>query len=89
MPNCEWVVTPHGGGKTERMLRWAAGGNINEARVIVCFSSREAMRLLRDSRERKLGLESWQFVSYEEVSVAGFQSGTRRTRKVLLGIDNR
>lgn len=82
------IVTGRGGGKTTQMLQWMREAPQGEHRIIVCPSGQEAMRLLRENPD----LESWQFVSLEEVmdrdraAWSGVLHG--RGGRVVLGLDN-
>ena len=76
-------------GKTTAMLDWMQDAPEGDHRVLVCHTGQEAMRLLRESRERGLDLESWQFVGYDELK-PGTWSGVLHGRggRVVLGVDN-
>lgn len=82
------IVGGRGTGKTEALLRWAQEAPEGEARVVVSHSLRASHQLQGEARKRGLPLESWQFVSLEEVGAPGFQAGTRLTRRVVLAADN-
>ena len=82
------IVGSRQSGKTEALLRWAQEGPKGECRVIVTHSLRESMRLLRLARERGLPLDSYQFVSYQEVREGGFEGRVRPMRKIRLALDN-
>lgn len=84
----ELIIEPRQGGKTTRMLQWMREAPQDEHRVIVCATQREAMRLLRENPD----LESWQFVSLDEVKDrdSGAWSGVLYGRggRIVLGLDN-
>ena len=78
-------VLPRQGGKTTRMLEWMRSAPAGEHRVCVSVTRMEAMRLRRDNPD----LESWQFVSLDEVdrrAWGGVLSG--RGGWIVLGLDN-
>lgn len=80
------ITTPRGGGKTTRMLAWMREAPEGEHRVLVCFSSHEAMRLRRENPD----LKSWQFVGPDEPRNGRAWSGVLfgRGGVVVLGFDN-
>lgn len=84
------VSLPRRGGKTTAMLQWMKEAPEGEHRVCVCFSAFEAMRLLRQSRDADMGLESWQFVSVEDIRGPRALSGVLHGRggHIVLGFDN-
>lgn len=86
----EFHVTGRGGGKTTAMLEWMRAAPVGDHRVIVCHSNQYAMELLRLSRERELGLESWQFVGLQELQQGGGWEGVLYGRggRIVLGVDN-
>lgn len=73
-------------GKTTAMLEWMRSAPRGEHRVCVAHSRHEAMRLLRENPD----LESWQFVSLDDVRDRTAFGGVLRGRggQVVLGIDN-
>lgn len=79
-------------GRTTRLLRWAQAAPEGEHRVIVSHTYDESRRLLRLSREQDLGLESWQFVSQQEIDRTdrSLWSGVLigRGGQMSLGLDN-
>ncbi len=82
------VLSGRGGGKTAHMLRWMRAAPEGEHRVLVSPTDQEAMRLLRENPD----LESWQFVSLDEVmdrdrsAWSGVLHG--RGGRIVLGVDN-
>jgi hypothetical protein len=62
----EIAVLPRGRGKTTLILEWMKDPlkPDDEHRIIVCPNNQRAMQLLGENREE---LESWQFVSYQEL----------------------
>lgn len=80
------IATGRQGGKTEQMLAWLRDAPEGEHRVLVSHSREEAMRLLRDNAD---DLESWQFVTPEEVTPDAW-SGVLLGRggRIVLGFDN-
>lgn len=89
-PRMQFHITGRGQGKTTQMLQWmseAPEAQSDEIRVCVSPHPREAMRLLRLSREMGLGLRSWQFVSIDELN-ASLWSSVRGRRNIVLGFDN-
>lgn len=77
-------------GKTNHMLKWLMDAPEGEHRVCVSHSLQESRRLMRYARiDRQLPLESWQFVSWQEVGPGGW-SGVLMGHggRVVLGFDN-
>jgi hypothetical protein len=78
-------------GKTEAMLKWMADQPDDEGpRVLVSLDGRESMRLLDLARGRGMAVESWQFVSVDELGRQGpsLWAGVRDRHRISLGIDN-
>lgn len=71
---------PPRGGKTEAMLKWAAG---RSDAVIVTFSTQEAARLREIIVRRKLTILPDQIISVDMV-----RRGLLRGRHSVLGVDN-
>lgn len=85
-----WMVG-RGRGKTTDLLQWVTEAPEDEIRIFVTFKHEEAMRILRRARDLDLDVESWQFVSWDEIFGPGVWSGVRyanREKRIVLGIDN-
>lgn len=81
----EFHIGLRGAGKTYQMLQWAKDAPEGERRLIVCHSHARSMDLLRESRERDLGLESWQFLSVEQARNGAYSLARDQ---IVLGIDD-
>lgn len=88
-------VLPRRGGKTERLLEWLQTAPSGEHRVLVSPTIQESHRLMRLAYDRGLipgQVETWQFVSFGEVTrgTRGLFSGVLLGRggHVVLGLDN-
>lgn len=87
----EVIGGPRGSGRTTRMLRWLRAAKKGEARVIVCHSNKQAMRLFRTAREDPQNkLESWQFVGPAELNAPGAMAGVLQRQpkpRIVVGVD--
>ena len=84
-------ICDRGKGKTTRLLEWLLDAPEGEHRVLVSHDRRTTMKLLREARDRGLPVESWQFVSFDEIRTGSNAfSGVLHGRggHVVLGIDN-
>ncbi|HWE81439.1 MAG TPA: hypothetical protein VG265_07300 [Gaiellaceae bacterium] len=54
-------------GKSTRMLDWMHSSPLGTRRVCVSVSLDQCRRLYELARDRALGLEEWQFVSFEQL----------------------
>lgn len=94
------IALPRGAGKTEAMLEWLLDSPTTEHRILVSYSLQESHRVMRYALvNQQLPLETWQFVSLEEVDprtgVDGLWSGVEYAdgsqglhRDIVLGLDN-
>lgn len=83
------ITAPRRGGKTTQMLEWMRNAPDGEHRVCVSATQQEAMRLLRENPD----LETWKFVSLDEVQGHGGRGGGSgvlygRGGEIRLGLDN-
>lgn len=87
----EFHITGRQHGKTTRLLDWLEAAPEGEHRIAVCHNAQRSMDLLHQSRKQGRRLESWQFVSAEEVARGSrVFSGVLRGRRghIVLGIDD-
>lgn len=86
----EFILKARGGGKTRDLLDWLEAAPDGEGRVIVSYSSRRAMELLREAREAGRQVESWQFVGVDEVrgDKGAFNAVRLHGRRIELAIDD-
>lgn len=85
----KFFIADRQSGKTEKIIEWMIDAPEGEHRVCVSHSHQRAMRLLRECRERRLEVESWQFVGIEEIDKrtwSGVLAG--RGGHIVLGIDD-
>lgn len=87
----QFHITGRQGGKTSQLLDWMEGAPEGEHRVMVCHTRERSMQMLNLSRVQERKLESWQFVSAQEVlpysrAFSGVLYG--RGGHIVLGIDD-
>lgn len=77
-------------GKTTRLLDWLEKQTDGEHRVLVSHSRQRAMDLLRQARQEERVVESWQFVSVDEVlrGTSSHQGVLLRGGDIVLGVDD-
>lgn len=88
----EFIILPRQAGKTHRLIEWMLAAPEGEARIYVTHDQHDAMRMLREQREKGNvpPLETWQFMSFREIQGAGVLSAVLkfRTQNIVIGVDN-